>query len=140
MQRGLASTLEHEENDQHSKEDIRGGVDSLEVKQGLQDAKMSKPKQSHAKKQKQTVAEWAPPDGATRERLQQLEKRRAPNVTVCTALVTAPGVVVHQTGGGGATAQTFQRAAKMSWGTGHTMVVHRPTHGGDHVSQRSAYQ
>ena len=61
MQRRLGSTLEHEENDQLSKEYIGGGVDSLEVKQGVQDAKMSKPKQSHAKKQKQTMAEWAPP-------------------------------------------------------------------------------
>jgi len=61
MQRGLGSTLEHEENDRHSKEDIGGGVDSLEVKHGVQDAKMSKPEQSHTKKWKQTVAEWAPP-------------------------------------------------------------------------------
>ena len=61
MQRGLGSTLEHEENNQHSKEDIGEGVDSLEVKQGVQDAKISKPEQSHAKKQKRTVAEWAPP-------------------------------------------------------------------------------
>ena len=53
--------MEHEENDQHSKEDIGGGIDSLEVKQGVQDAKMSKLEQSHAKKQKQTVVEWAPP-------------------------------------------------------------------------------
>jgi len=59
MQRRLGSTFEHKENDQHSKEDIGGGVDSLEVKQGVQDAKMSKPKQSHAKKRKQTVVEWA---------------------------------------------------------------------------------
>ena len=61
MQRGLVSTLEHEENDQHSKEDIGGSVDSLEVKQGVQDVNMSKPEQSHAKKRKQTVAEWGPP-------------------------------------------------------------------------------
>ena len=61
MQRRLGSTFEHKENDQHSKEDIGGGVDSLEVKQGVQDAKMSKPEQSHVKKRKQTVAEWAPP-------------------------------------------------------------------------------
>ena len=61
MQRGLGSTLEHEENDQHSKEVIGGGIDSLEVKQEVQDTKMSKPEQSHVKKQKQTVAEWAPP-------------------------------------------------------------------------------
>jgi hypothetical protein len=32
MQRGLGPSLECEENDQHSKEDIGGGVDSLEVK------------------------------------------------------------------------------------------------------------
>ena len=61
MQRGLGSTLEHEENDQYSKEDIGGGVDSLEVKQGVQDAKMSKPEQSHVKKmintQKKTLEE-----------------------------------------------------------------------------------
>ena len=61
MQHGLGLTLEHEENDQHSKEDIRGCVDSLEVKQGVQDAKISKPEQSHTKKWKRTVAEWAPP-------------------------------------------------------------------------------
>ena len=61
MQCGLGSTLEHEENEQHSKEDIGGGVDSLEVKQGVQDAKMLKPEQSHMKKRKQMVAEWAPP-------------------------------------------------------------------------------
>ena len=61
MQRGLGSTLEHEENDQHPKEDIGGGVDILEVKQGVQDAKISKPEQSHAKKQKRTVVEWALP-------------------------------------------------------------------------------
>ena len=53
--------MEHEEIDQHSKEHIGGGVDSLDVKQGVQDVKMSKPEQSHAKKQKQTVVEWAPP-------------------------------------------------------------------------------
>ena len=51
--------MEHEENNQHSKEDIGEGVDSLEVKQGVQDAKMSKSEQSHTKKRKQTVAEWA---------------------------------------------------------------------------------
>jgi hypothetical protein len=32
MQCGLGPSLEREENDQHSKEDIGGGVDSLEVK------------------------------------------------------------------------------------------------------------
>jgi hypothetical protein len=32
MQHGLEPSLEREENDQHSKEDIRGGVDNLEVK------------------------------------------------------------------------------------------------------------
>jgi hypothetical protein len=51
MQRGIGPSLEHEENDQHSKEDIGGGVDSLEVKQGVQDAKMLKPEQSHVRKQ-----------------------------------------------------------------------------------------
>ena len=61
MQRGLGPSLEREENDQHSKEDIGGGVDSLEVKQGVQDTKISKPELSHMKKRKQTVAEWAPP-------------------------------------------------------------------------------
>ena len=61
MQCGLGSTLEHEENDQHSKEDIEESVDSLEVKQGVQDTNMSKPEQIHAKKHKQTVAEWALP-------------------------------------------------------------------------------
>ena len=61
MQRGLGSSLEHKENDQHSNEDLGGGVDSLEVKQEVQDAKMSKPEQIHAKKRKQTVAEWALP-------------------------------------------------------------------------------
>ena len=60
MQRGLGSTLEHEENNQHSKEDIGEGVDSLEVKQGAQGVKISKPKQSHTKKQKRMMAEWAP--------------------------------------------------------------------------------
>jgi hypothetical protein len=50
MQRGIGPSLEHEENDQHSKEDIGGGVDNLEVKQGVQDANMSKPEQSHTKK------------------------------------------------------------------------------------------
>jgi hypothetical protein len=35
MQRGLGTSLECEENDQHSKEDIGGVVDSLEVKQGV---------------------------------------------------------------------------------------------------------
>jgi len=47
MQRGLGSTLEHEEIDRHSKEDIGGGVDNIEEKQGTQDAKISKPEQSH---------------------------------------------------------------------------------------------
>ena len=61
MQRGLGLTLEHEENDQHSKEDIGEGVDSIEVKQGVQDTKISKPEQSHTKKLKRTMAEWAPP-------------------------------------------------------------------------------
>ena len=42
--------MEHEENDQHSKEVIGGGIDSLEVKQEVQDTKMSKPEQSHMKK------------------------------------------------------------------------------------------
>jgi hypothetical protein len=32
MQRGLGPSLEREENYQHLKEDIGGGVDSLEVK------------------------------------------------------------------------------------------------------------
>jgi hypothetical protein len=32
MQHGLEPSLEREENDQHSKEDIGGGVDNLEVK------------------------------------------------------------------------------------------------------------
>ena len=50
MQRGLGSTLEHEENDQHSKEDIGGGVDSMEDKQEVQDMKILKPDQSHVKK------------------------------------------------------------------------------------------
>jgi hypothetical protein len=35
MQHRIGPSLEHEENDQHSKEDIGGGVDSLEVKQGV---------------------------------------------------------------------------------------------------------
>ena len=48
MQRKLGSTSEHEENGQHSKEYIGGGVDSLEVKQGVQDTKISKPEPSHA--------------------------------------------------------------------------------------------
>ena len=61
MQRRLGSTFEHKENDQHSKEDIGGGVDSLEVKQGVQDTKISKPEQSHTKKRKRTVAKWEPP-------------------------------------------------------------------------------
>jgi hypothetical protein len=57
MQRGLGPSLEREENDQYSKEDIGGGVDSLEVRQGVQDAKMTKPRQRNAKKQQ----EGAPP-------------------------------------------------------------------------------
>ena len=61
MQCGRGLTLEHEENDQHSKEDIGGVIDSLEVKQGVQDVKILRPEQSHAKKQKRTVAEWEPP-------------------------------------------------------------------------------
>ena len=43
MQRGLGPSLECEENDQHSKENIEGGVDSLKLKQGVQDTKMTKP-------------------------------------------------------------------------------------------------
>ena len=35
MQCRLGPSLEHEENHQHSKEDHRGGVDNLEVKQGV---------------------------------------------------------------------------------------------------------
>ena len=50
MQRGLGPSLEREEIDQHSKEDIGGGVDSMEDKQEVQDAKISKPGQSHTKK------------------------------------------------------------------------------------------
>ena len=61
MQHGLRPSLEHKQNNQHSNEDLEGGVDSLEVKQEVQDAKMSKPEQSHVKKRKQMVAEWAPP-------------------------------------------------------------------------------
>ena len=49
MQRGLGSTLEHQENDQHSKEDI-GGVDILEVKHGVQDAKMTKLRRRNMKR------------------------------------------------------------------------------------------
>jgi hypothetical protein len=59
MQCGLGPSLEHEENDQHSMEDIRGSVGSMKEKQEVQDAKMSKPEQSHMKKQKRTVAKWA---------------------------------------------------------------------------------
>jgi hypothetical protein len=44
MQHGLGPILEREENDQHSKEDLGEGVDSVEVKQGVQDAKMMKPR------------------------------------------------------------------------------------------------
>jgi hypothetical protein len=50
MQRGLGPTLEREENDQHSKEDIGGGVDNLEVTQGVQDVKMTKPQQRNSKR------------------------------------------------------------------------------------------
>ena len=57
MQCRLGPSLEHEENHQHSKEDHRGGVDNLEVKQGVQDAKMKKPGRRNAKKQQ----EGAPP-------------------------------------------------------------------------------
>ena len=39
------------------KEDIGGGVNSLEVKQGVQDIKISKPELSHVKKRKRMVAE-----------------------------------------------------------------------------------
>ena len=44
MQRRLGPTLEHEEIDQHLREDIGGGVDSLGEKQGVQDVKMTKPR------------------------------------------------------------------------------------------------
>jgi hypothetical protein len=93
MQRILGSTLEHEEIDQHSKEDIGGGVDSLEEKQGVQDAKMSKLERSHEKKRSKRWLSGHRPKGgsATKDGLLQLEKRRAPNSTVCTALVTAMG-------------------------------------------------
>ena len=38
----IGPRLEHEEYDQHSKEDTRGCVINLEVKLGVQDAKMKK--------------------------------------------------------------------------------------------------
>jgi hypothetical protein len=71
MQRGIGPSLEHEENDQHSKEDIGGGVDSLEVKQGVQDAKMLKPEQSHVRKQNKRWLSGHRPrgGGATRDGL-----------------------------------------------------------------------
>ena len=52
MQRGLGPSLEHEEIDQQSKEDNGGGVDSMEDKQEVQHAKISKPYQRHMKKRK----------------------------------------------------------------------------------------
>ena len=93
MQHGLGSTLEHEENDQHSKEDIGGGVDSLEVKQGVQDMKISKHKQSHMKKRKRTVVEWAPLYGwrCDQRRAAIARRRGEPDINVCTVLVTAMG-------------------------------------------------
>jgi hypothetical protein len=60
MQRGLGPSLEHEENDQHSKEYIGGGVDNLEVKQGVQDAKMTKPRRRNMKKQQEGALPWSP--------------------------------------------------------------------------------
>ena len=53
MQHGLGPSLEHEENVQHSKQDIGGSVDSLEVKQGVQDTKMTKPRRRNVKKQQE---------------------------------------------------------------------------------------
>jgi hypothetical protein len=44
MQRRLGPSLEREESNHHLKEDIGEGADSLEVKQGVQDAKMMKPR------------------------------------------------------------------------------------------------
>jgi hypothetical protein len=50
----------------------------------------------------------------------------------------------HHPWGGGALDRGWQchrpkypEAANLSWGTGHAMAVHCPTHGGYHVSQRS---
>ena len=50
MQHGLGPTLEHEEIDQPSREDMEGGVDSLGEKQGVQDTKMTKPRQRYTQK------------------------------------------------------------------------------------------
>jgi hypothetical protein len=57
MQRGLRPSLEHEESNQHLKEDIGGGADNLEVNQGVQDAGMMKLRRRNTKKQQ----EGAPP-------------------------------------------------------------------------------
>ena len=50
MQTRIGPRLEHEEYDQHSKEDARGCVINLEVKLGVQDAKIKKPGRRIAKK------------------------------------------------------------------------------------------
>ena len=57
MQRGLGPTLEREEIDQHSREDIGESADSLGEKQVVQDAEMTKRQRRNAKKQQ----EGAPP-------------------------------------------------------------------------------
>ena len=50
MQTWIGPRLEREEYDQHSKEDTRGCVINLEVKLGVQDAKMKKPERRITKK------------------------------------------------------------------------------------------
>ena len=57
MQRGLGPTLEHEEIDQHSREDIGESVDILGEKQVVQDTEMTKRQRRNVKKQQ----EGAPP-------------------------------------------------------------------------------
>ena len=47
MQTQIGPRLEHEEYDQHSKEDTRGCVINLEVKLGVQDVKLEKDQKSY---------------------------------------------------------------------------------------------
>ena len=69
MQTWIGPRLEHKEYDQHSKEDARGCVINLEVRLGVQDAKMKKPRRRITKKRTKCKAAAGTEQGGTRQAL-----------------------------------------------------------------------
>jgi len=97
--------LECEENVQHSKEDIGGSVDSLEVKQGVQDMKMTKPQRRNSKRGHHPMHGGAPPGcrSATKQRADVAREKGGTGQHRVHRPGHRRGVAVHRTGGGGAT-------------------------------------